>query len=250
MNCLSLVNRRIPAVIVGLGAAMGLALSLTATAQPSDSAAPFGAPIGEDRLQAHALLDELEGRVGDGATPVRWDGEGWIGTDTDRLWLKSEGFAEHGAAYDDDAEVLYDRPITPYFDVQAGLRYDLPASGSRGWAAFGIEGLAPYLVQISATVYGSDAGHYAARIVATRDLLLTQRLILEPRLELNEYTRADSALGAGAGISDIDAGLRLRCEITRKIAPYIGAAWQRLQEPSPGHSDSAWTAVFGLRVWF
>ncbi|MDE2164428.1 MAG: copper resistance protein B, partial [Alphaproteobacteria bacterium] len=146
-------------------------------------------------------------------------------------------------------------PLTTYFDLQAGLRSDLDSRAGRTWAAFGVQGLAPYFIDVSATAYASDSGQYAAKLEGSTDLLITQRLILQPQIEMNVYTKADAARGIGAGLSDLDAGLRLRYDINRKFAPYVGVVYtgkyggtadfaRAAGEPSGGLQF-----VFGVRTW-
>jgi len=211
--------------------------------------------MNDERIYAHALLNELEGRPGAGATPFRWEGEGWIGTDTNRLWLKSEGLAVVGRVEEGDHELLYGRPISSYFDLQGGLRYDLDSLTGRGWAAVGLEGLAPYWFEVSATLYVSDAWHFAAKLETSYDELVTQRLILQPLIELNAYSRPDRARQTGSGLADTDIGLRLRYEISRKFAPYIGVVYQRTSGPY-SYSDAldsarsgTWRVAAGVRTW-
>ena len=245
--------------------AAGLLACALAHAEGGDAsaAAPFGQPVADDRVYVHGLLDEFEGRFGGGPDPsFRWDGEVWAGTDTNRLWLKSEGFVQNGLVRDGDHELLYARPISTYFDFQAGVRYDLDSAASRGWAAVGIEGLAPYFFQFSATLYASDAGHFAGKVVLSYEELLTQRLIMEPLIELNAYTRADPARNVASGLSDLDAGLRVRYEISRKFAPYLGVVYERAYGPNmpygpgfPGVAAEAgrasdWRFALGIRAWF
>ncbi len=194
-----------------------------------NGAAPYGSPIDDTRIYIHGILNQFEGRVGDG-TYLRWDGQAWAGTDYNRIWLKSEGrynVNNRGQTSDGDHELLYDRPVSRYFDVQAGIRYDLDSGTGRTWAALGIQGLAIDFWNLEATVYASDRGHYALKTNASYDLYVTQRLVLQPQFETNWYTKEDRGRGVGAGLSDIDMGLRLRYEITRKFAPYIGVAYQR-----------------------
>jgi copper resistance protein B len=209
----------------------------------------------DNRIYSHVLLDELEGRFGS-TNSFRWDGEGWVGTDINRLWIKSEGFAMPSGTEDGDQELFYDRPISPFFDLQGGVRYDLDSLAGRGWAALGIEGLAPYLFELSATLYASDAGHFAAKLQADYDELLTQRLILQPLIEINAYSRPDPARDVGSGFSDIDAGLRLRYEFSRKFAPYLGVTYQRAYGPGvraglPAFDgpQEAWRLAIGARLW-
>jgi copper resistance protein B len=208
----------------------------------TDNAAPFGPPVDDERVYVHGLLDQFEYRVGKGEDLLRWQGQGWVGTDRDRLWLKSEGFlAPGGKARDAMHEALYDRPFSTYFDIQAGLRYDADSDPSRAWAALGIQGVAPQWFNVEATVYVSDAGHLAARCRTSYDLLLTQHLILQPELEFNAYSKADPPRGVDAGFSEFEAAMRLRYEIARKFAPYMGVNYQ---------TDRQWGFVVGIRSWF
>ncbi len=171
-----------------------------------NGAAPYGSPIDDNRIYFHGVLNQFEGRVGDGSY-LRWDGEAWAGDDYNRIWLKSEGrynADNNGKVSDGDQEALYDRPISRYFDVQAGIRYDLDSGPGRTWAALGIEGLALDFWNVQATVYASDNGHYALRTNANYDLYVTQKLVLQPQIETNWYTKQDRGRGVCAGLSDID----------------------------------------------
>jgi copper resistance protein B len=215
------------------------------------------APVMDDRLTAHVLFDQLEGRNSGSNTAFRWDGQGWLGTDYDKLWIKSEGFVRSDGKVDDGRhEFLYDRAVTTYFDLQGGVRSDIDSHPTRNWAAFGIQGLAPLFFDLEATGYVSGQGHFAGRVQASYDLLITQRLILQPEVELNLYSKADRARLVGAGISDIDTGLRLRYEISRKFAPYIGVAYAGKFGQSAGFARRAGESsgdvrfLFGVRSWF
>ena len=213
-------------------------------------------PVEDNRVFAHVMFDQLEGRFNSKAD-FRWDGQGWIGTDTDKFWVKSEGFRRSDGKVDDGRhEFLYDRAITTYWDLQAGLRSDLDSRRARNWAAFGVQGLAPLFFDVEATAYVSDQGHVAARLKGSYDLLLTQRLILQPEAELNLYSKADPARLIGAGFSDLDAGLRLRYEFDRKFAPYIGLAYESKFGQTAGFARRAGEStngvrfLLGVRAWF
>jgi copper resistance protein B len=235
-------------------AAAGVAEAQTPGADPN-VAAPFGPPVEDQRLYVHGLLDQFEARIG-AENSFRWDGQAWAGTDANRLWFKSEGTVTNGKVGDGSHQLLYGRPITTYFDLQGGIRYDIDSGPSRGWAALGIQGLAPQWFDVEATAYVSDSGHLASRLTTFYDVLLTQRLILEPQIELNFYSKSDPGRAIGSGLSDLDAGLRLRYEFTRKVAPYIGvvfedkfggtAAFARRQ----GESANDVRFVAGIRSWF
>jgi copper resistance protein B len=224
---------------------------------PASEAAPYGAPVGDERIYVHGVLDQLEVRAGAGEDSLYWDGEAWIGTDDNRLWLKSEGEDNsYGKVSDGRVEALYSRPITTYFDAQAGVRSDLDSRPGRTWAAFGVEGLAPYFFNIDSAVYVSGGGRLAARAMVSHDQLLTQRLILSPEAEVNLYSNDDHQRRIGSGLSDIDAGLRLRYEVTRKFAPYIGVVYEgRLGRTADlvraaGERAGDVKLAVGLRGWF
>lgn len=218
------------------------------------AAAPFGAPVDDQRIYVHGLLEQLEARL-DGNDSFRWQGEAWLGTDSNRLWIKSEGLLTDGKSEDGQQELLYARPVSTYFDLQAGVRYDLDSYAGRAWAALGVEGLAAYFFRTSATVYASDAGRWAAKLSGFYDELLTQHLILEPQAELNLYTRADPARRIGAGLSELDAGVRLRYEINRKLAPYLGVSYhrqfgQRARYAGASEAINDTRLLIGVRTWF
>lgn len=238
----------------GLAALPFVASAQTAGADPN-SKSPFGMPIHDERIYVHGLLSQFEGRFSDSAS-FRWEGEGWVGTDSNRLWLKSEGEVTHGKVSDGQQELYYSRPITTYFDLQAGGRYDLDDAPGRGWAGVGVEGFAPFYFTVGAHAYASSEGHYAAKLEASDEIRFTQRLILEPQAELNLYTKDDPGRGIGAGASDLDASLRLRYEISRKFAPYVGVTWERkfgrTADFARAAGDSADDVRFtvGVRSWF
>jgi copper resistance protein B len=247
--------------IIGLAAALVLVATAAAaqTAATNDPAAPEpGAmpPVMDRGIYAHAIFNQLEGRWNGSNPEFRWDGQGLIGTDYDKLWIKSEGTLSKGAVDDGQHQFLYSRAVTTYFDLQGGLRSDIDSRPTRNWAAFGIQGLAPYFFDLELTGFVSGEGHLAAKLEASYDLLLTQRLILQPQVELNIYSKADPARLVGAGFSDIDTGLRLRYEFDRKFAPYIGVVYQGKFGQTAnfarqaGESTGDVRFAFGIRVWF
>jgi copper resistance protein B len=212
----------------------------------------------ENPVLIHARLDQFEGRSSTSEGEFRWDGEGWLGTDMNKLWVKSEGFSGNGSIGVGDHEVLFDRPIPHlrYFDAQAGVRADLDSGPRRAWAALGIEGLAPGYFEFAPTLYIRDGGNVGGRMTGSYDLLLTQRWIVQPETELNFYNKDDLARQVGSGLSDLDAGLRLRYEVTRKFAPYIGFAYNGKYGNTASYSRRAGETtneaqfVFGFRIWY
>ncbi len=224
-------------------------------------ASPYGNPIEDDRIYGHVLLDQFEQRFGGGgkAPYQRWDGQAWIGNDFHRLWIKSEGRVNadgEGKVGDGKTELLYDRPITPFFDLQAGVRYDLDSKPGRTWAALGIQGLAVGRWNVSATTYVGGNGRLALNTNASYDYFITQRLVLQPQFETNWYSKEDYARRVGSGLSDIDSGLRLRYEVSRKFAPYIGVTYQKWFgntadiRQANGSPTRDFRATVGIRMWF
>ena len=213
-------------------------------------------PVMDQGIFAHAIFNQLEGRWNGSNTQFRWDGQGWIGTDFDKLWVKSEGTLSKGALDDGQQQFLYSRAVTTYFDLQGGLRSDLDSRPTRNFAAFGTQGLAPYFFDLEVTGFVSGEGHLASKLEASYDLLLTQRLILQPQIELNVYSKSDPARQVGAGFSDIDTGLRLRYEFSRTFAPYLGVVYEGKFGQTAnfarqaGESTSDVRFVFGIRTWF
>lgn len=205
---------------------------------------------------AMLLVDRLEYFDTGDEHGAALDAEGWYGGDLDKLWWKLEG--EHAADRLEDyrAEALWSHAISAYFDTQLGLRHDGGAGPARNWAAFGIQGLAPYWFEVSATAYVGQGGRTAARFEAEYEILLTQRLILQPKLELSAYGKDDPARGIGSGLSDASVGLRLRYEIRRRFAPYLGIQWQHrfggtaelARQSGAPVSEHQWVA--GVRFWF
>ena len=255
------------AALAGAAGLLGAALGPTAGAQAPTGpapmpngpapveAAPYGPPINDQRIYVHGLFSQLEGRQGDGSAG-RWEGEGWVGGDYNRLWLKTEGEVARGRVTDGQQELYYSRPISTYFDAQVGGRYDLDSGPGRGWAAFGVEGFAPFYFTLGAHAYVGEGGRLAAKLESSNEIRFTQRLILEPQAELNLYSRSDRARGAGSGVSDLDAGLRLRYEVRRKFAPYIGVIWEYsfgdtadFARADGERADQVRLAL-GVRTWF
>ena len=202
------------------------------------------------------LLDQFEWRDMDGEPAAVWQGEAWYGGDYDKLWLRTEGERIQGVTEDARVEALWDRIITRWWNLQAGAREDFGNGPSRPWAALGMRGLAPYWFDIEATVYVGEASRTAARLKVEYDLLLTQRLIVQPEAEANLYGKADPARQLGSGLSNLDVGLRARYEIRRQFAPYVGVAWTRLSGATAtdaralGIKSSALELLAGLRIWF
>lgn len=221
---------------------------------------PGAAAAQEDRIYSLFLIDQLEyGFKRDGANALRFNALGWIGGDYNRLWINTEGIKPDGGSLEDtDVQLLYGRLISPFWDLQAGVRYFYPRSNapSRGSAVFGIQGLAPYWFEVQAAGFISNRGEVSGRVEVEYDLRLTQRLIAQPRLETNIAIQEVRELGIGRGVNDVELGLRLRYEMRREFAPYIGISWTRKFGDtaeiarSDGKNIDDLAVVAGLRIWF
>jgi copper resistance protein B len=201
------------------------------------------------------LVDQAEWRGGDGLDAFTWDAQGFYGSDYNKLWIKTEG--DHTREETESSnELLWDRLIARWWSLQAGGRIDSGAGPTRGWAALGVQGLAPYWFDIEATAYFGDESRTALRISAEHDSLFTQRLVLQTKLELNAYGKDDPENAVGSGLSESELSLRLRYEFKRELAPYVGVGWAHrfgetarlVREEGQDANELKWIA--GLRVWF
>jgi copper resistance protein B len=203
------------------------------------------------------LIDRLEAHVHDGRNGYTWDAQFRWGGDYDKLWLKSEGEALFGENIDDvEIQGLWSHAIDPWFDVQIGVRQDFRADADRTHAVLGVQGLAPYWVEVEAALFLSDKGNVTARAEVEYNLRITQKLILQPRTELNFSFQDSPALGAGSGLSTAALGSRLRYEITPQFAPYVGVEWERRFGDTrrfaraAGEDSGGWSLLLGVRAWF
>ena len=203
--------------------------------------------------------DRLEQRFQQGDNVILHDFQAWIGADYNKLWLKSEG--EYNTSTNDheetSVEALYSRNVSSFWDMQAGYRHDfISEADDRDFAAFGVQGLAPYWFEVEATSYLSDEGDVSAVLEAEYDLLLSQRLILQPRFETEVAVQDVEDYNIGSGITGFGTGLRLRYEVSRKFAPYAGISWEQatfetkdmLEDDDEQTNNTAF--VIGVKSWF
>ncbi len=210
----------------------------------------------DDPVLFKFMIDKLEWRAADGPDPWVWDADAWIGKDLNKLWFKTEGEYANGTTEAAFGEALYSRAISPYWDLQAGWRHDFRPSPERDWFALGFKGLAPYWFDVDATLYAGGNGTISGRLDAEYEFMITQRLILSPELETSFYSKEDPERGIGSGFSGLELGLRLRYEIRREFAPYIGVNWEKLfggtadYAREDGESTNELQFVAGVRAWF
>ena len=210
---------------------------------------------GQKFLQVLWNIAEYQFRKGrDG---FEWDGEGWYGGDIHRLWVKSEGEGAFGQGIEKaEVQALYSRAIDPYFNLQGGVRYDFKPNPSRVYATIGVEGLAPSFFDVEGALFLSNKGELMARASGWYDQRITQRLILQPRAELNFAAQNSREIGVGSGLSDAELGVRLRYDIRREFAPYVGVQYRRAfgrtrdYLRAEGEDPQGWSFLAGLRTWF
>ncbi len=198
---------------------------------------------------------ELQSRKGEEG--YRWEGEAWYGGDINRAVFKLKGEGDlNGALESAEFQALYARAIGPYCNLQAGVRYDIEPKPSRGYATLGVEGLAPYWFKVGAALFVSNKGDVHGRLESHYDLNITQRLILQPRAEIDIAAQDVPELRLGSGLSSVEAELRLRYEIEREFAPYLGMSFERQTGATAdvaraaGNPVSALRFVAGVRMFF
>lgn len=213
--------------------------------------------LSDEHFFATVLFDQLEWAHSSDGGAGDYDAIAWFGTSYDRLVIKAEGEFARSKLQDARTEALWGHAIATYWDTQLGVRNDYYSGGSsRNWLAFGVQGLAPYWFELDVTGYVGNDGRTALRLSGEYELLLTQKLILQPRAEANVYGKSDEVNGIGSGLSDLSVGLRLRYEITRQFAPYVGVAWAGKfgqtadLATAAGEKTHDTTWVAGVRFWF
>lgn len=231
-----------------------------AETSPSGAPAEWPAPVADTHLNSFFLFDQLEYQYS--AEVLHWDVMSWIGGDYNRLWIETEGdqSTDGDGGEIERLDLLYGRLIAPFWDLQAGIGYQrLYGPGpddDRLFAVIGLQGLAPYGFEVDANLRVSEDGDISADLEAEYDLLLTQRLILQPRMATDFAVQEVEAFGVGQGFNSISLGLRLRYEIRREFAPYIGLVWLRkLGETADlaraeGEDREDLSVVTGVRFWF
>ena len=202
------------------------------------------------------LADQLEWQDADEGSALAWDISGWYGGDIDRLAFRSEGERTDGHTEEAELQLLWSHAVGPWWETVAGVRQDFEPGSPQTWAAFGVQGMPLFGLETEATAFLGEGGQSALRLEAEYDILLTQHWVLQPTAELNLHGRNDEARGVGSGLSDAGFGLRLRYELNRQFAPYIGVTWNRaygntanlLRDEGEDASDTR--LVAGIRFWF
>lgn len=227
-----------------------------AAAFPDVSGTDMKAHMDDSMVHWRVLFDEFEWQDQDAGDALKWDVSAFVGRDFDRLWLRAEGERVDGETEENQVELLWGRAVHAWWDVVLGLRQDFEPGPSRTYAAVGLQGLTPYQFEFEATAYAGERGQTAARLQFEHHALITNRLIVMPRLELNAYGKDDEKNGIGSGFSSLSAGLRLRYELWRELAPYVGYEWSGLFGDTAdfaraeGGKVREGRLVAGVRIWF
>ncbi len=214
--------------------------------------------VHDNMIFARFIGDRLEYQSREGEEALLWDIQAWVGADYHKLWFKSEGswLMDPDKVEEAETELLYSRNIASFWDLQMGIRHDFKPDPDRTFAAVGVQGLAPYWFELEATAYLSEDGDLSAGLEVEYDLLLSQRLILQPRMEAGLALQEVEKYGTGQGLTDIELGLRLRYHFSREFAPYIGISWSRMigetenLAEAEGEDPEVTSFVAGVRMWF
>lgn len=203
------------------------------------------------------LIERLEAQLGEGENSYLIDGQAWFGGDIDKLLVKVEGEGAFKGGFEGaEVQALWSHAVTPWFDLQTGLRYDVGPGEDRGHLVVGVQGLAPYWIELDAAAFLSDDGDLTASVEAEHDMRITQRLILQPRAELSFAAQDIPELRLGAGVTEVEVGLRLRYQVRPRFAPYLGVEYAaELGETADrargsGEDPSRLSFLAGVRAWF
>jgi len=213
----------------------------------------FAAGVEDDPLLTMVKIDQLERSDGDESI---WKAQAWLGKDLNKLWIKTEGEVVDGDLEEAEFQFLYSRAIAPFWDMKIGWRHDSKPTPDRDWLAIGVQGLAPYFFESDIAFFVGEDGNIGLRTEFEYELLLSQKWILTPEVEANFFSKNDADVEIGSGLADMSFGLRLRYEIKREFAPYIGAEWKKhygntadyIEQEGEDDTDVQW--VLGLKAWF
>lgn len=215
------------------------------------------AAMEDDPTLVKVMIDQMEIRAMDGPDPFVVEADAWIGKDLNKAWFKLDGERVDGNWEAANFEARYSRAVAPYWDLQVGVRHDAkPAKETRDWLAVGVRGLAPYFFDIDSSLYVNKDGRVGLNFQAEYEAMITQKLVLAPELTADFFSKSDKALDSGSGLASTEIGLRLRYEIRREFAPYVGINWEKrygqtadLMEAA-GESTDDVQFVAGVRIWF
>ena len=216
----------------------------------------YAAGMEDDPIVTKVMIDQLETRITDGDDPLVLEATAWIGEDLNKLYIKADVEQVNGETEELELQALYSRAVDPYWDFQIGIRQDQKPSPSKNWLALGFQGVAPYWFEIDTALFIGESDQVGLRFSAEYEWMITQRWVLSPELEFNLHSKDDAVTGTGSGLSDSQLGLRLRYEIIREFAPYIGVNWNKKYGQTAAFAETAGEEtdstqfVAGIRAWF
>ena len=217
---------------------------------------PAFAGMTDDPILTKLMLDKFEvGRL-NGDKMLSWEGGFWIGKDINKIKFDTEGERVGTTTEGTESRLLLSHAISPFWDIQGGISRDTVPGASRNYATFGVQGVSPYFFETDASLSFGKNDQVKLNLTAEYEMMLTQKLVLSPEIALNAYTKDDTAMGVGSGVSDVSAGLRLRYEVKREFAPYIGVNWGKKfggtadLATAGGDDVSETTLVLGVRAWY
>lgn len=210
----------------------------------------------DDPVVSTIIIDQFEQRYAKDHNPLVLEAQGWIGQDLQKLWIKADIEHVDGSNEESELQLLYSRAYTAFWDFQVGLRWDLEPTPDQHWLAVGFQGLSPYFLEVDTALFIGENGNTAFRAAVEYELMLTQQWVLSPDISISMYGKDDESRGTGKGLASIETGLRLRYEIRREIAPYIGVLWQGqygntatyAREEGEDITDTQF--VIGIRAWY
>lgn len=216
----------------------------------------YAAGMEDDPVVTKVMIDQLETRITDGDNPLVLEGMVWIGKDLNKFVIKADVEQVKGETEELELQALYSRAVDPYWDIQVGIRQDQKPVPTRNWLAIGFQGVAPYWFEIDTALFIGESSQVGLRFSAEYEWMITQRWVLSPEIEFNIHSKDDEAVGTGSGLSDSQVGLRLRYEIKREFAPYIGVNWNKKYgntatfAKNEGEKIDDTQVVLGVRAWF
>lgn len=204
------------------------------------------------------LIDSIESSFGDGEKGYSWNAQGWTGGDINRFWWKTEGEGDFGGKlHEAEVQALYSRAIAPFWDVQAGVRQDFrPDGDDTTYLTVGVQGVAPYWFEMNAAAFLSTEGDLTARAEVEYDQRITQKWIVQPAIEVAMSASDIPELEIGSGLTSVTAGLRLRYEIRKEFAPYVGVEWSRSLGDTADYARARdedaedVRLIVGIKAWF
>ena len=210
----------------------------------------------DDPILTKVMIDQLETRITDGDDPLVLEAQAWIGGDFNKLVFKADIEQVKGVTHELELQALYSRAIDPYWDFQVGVRQDQKPTPAKNWLALGFQGVAPYWFEIDSTLFIGESSQVGLRFTAEYEWMITQKWVLSPEFEVNFHSKDDEVRGTGSGLTDSQLGIRLRYEIKREFAPYIGINWNNkygktaTYAKNEGEKVSSTQIVAGIRAWF